>query len=189
MVYRDDLGAAYARIAALEAQLRSLGDPGGDGASAELVHLRAENEQLRQEVQRVRAEHDRLRELVTDTTATQAELGRVRAERDRLVARVQVLQRSRDAAAQPGPAPAPAPPRPAPVAPPKRQPTLWEHNRALPALRGGEPAGMACPMCRAAGQDVELVRKLGRFVKVRADDLYDSVACPRCMFVALARNG
>ncbi len=185
MSYRDDLAAAHARIAALEAQLRSAGDPTGQAATAELARLRQEN-------QRLLDENQRLRTLLATDQLRLKELEQLRDERNRLVERVRVLQTRR---AEPAPAPAPptrsatpVAPAPPPVAAATKRPTVWEHNRAQPALRRGEPAGVWCPTCRAAGQEVELMRRLGRFVKASADNLFESVACPRCLFTALQRR-
>ncbi len=177
MSYRDDLAAAHARIAALEAQLRSAGDPTGQAASAELAELRREN-------QRLLDDNQRLRTLLASDQLRLKELEQLRDERDRLVERVRVLQSRREA-----PAPTPASPTRsvAPIAPGKR-PTVWEHNRTQPAVRRGEPAGVWCPACRAAGEDVELMRRLGRFMKASAANLFESVACPRCLFTALLRT-
>ena len=186
MSCRDDLAAAHARIVALEAQLRSVGDPTGASTADELTRLRQENQRLQQELQRVRVEHDRVRERLNTAAVTQAEVTRLRDERDRLVARVQVLQRSRDVVAKPAPAPLPAP-RAAPTPTSTTRPSVWEHNRAQPAITRGERAGVWCPTCRLAGQEVEMVRKLG-VVKASTNAQYESVTCPRCLFAGLARK-
>lgn len=172
MAYRDDLEAALARVAALEAELRAGG--GSDAEAAAVAELRRDNAALRAELERAATR-------IADQAAAFDELTKLRAERDRLVERVRVLQTARDAAAH-APPPVPAPPRPA------KRPTVWEHNRALPPIGRGEPAGVWCPVCRAAGVEVELVKKLGRFVGHGGDADYDSVACPRCLFTALARR-
>jgi len=57
-------------------------------------------------------------------------------------------------------------------------PTLESHNRGAPPLDGGQPAGVRCPACAAAGEPVEM--RVG-LVASEFMDTYVAVACPRCL--------
>jgi cell division protein FtsB len=150
-------------------------------AKAELAELRRENATLRED-------NNRLRGMLSRDAARQKELDQLREERDRLVSRVRVLQSQRDSGKTTTAATAATAAAAAPARAATKRPTVWEHNRAQPAIKRGEPAGVWCPMCRAAGADVELVRYLGRFARVSDAASYESVACPRCLFTALRRK-
>jgi hypothetical protein len=65
---------------------------------------------------------------------------------------------------------------------------VWEQNRRRSPSSRGEPVDAWCPTCRALGEEVQLRRNLGRFVRASGASDYESVACPRCLFTALLRR-
>ena len=160
MSYRDDLEAAHARIAALEAELAAAADAVADASGDADSWQRAK---LADEVKQLRA-------IVEERRETIAEL---RAERDRLADWVEALEVERTARLLP---------------PGGVWPGLWDHNLGYPALADGTPANVACPRCRAAGVESQMVRDGG--VGIAPAPALDvvNVLCPRCLFAGLQRT-
>jgi uncharacterized coiled-coil protein SlyX len=174
MAFRDDLEAAHARIAALEAQLSEQRGTAAATSSEREVQWHAERSQLISHI----AELERT---VTERGATITQL---RGERDRLVERINILQRERTK--QPAaPAPAPA------VGSTKKWPLLWDHNRKFDPVGGGRAANVACPQCWFENVASEMMRDTGLEPVAKSDNAYVdvvAVVCPRCLFAAPMRT-
>lgn len=131
MTYRDDLEAAHARIAALEAELAHVRDEELGVAQRDTARVQAE---LGRELEAARSEVAQLRE----------QLARTRAECESYVERIRILQDERARRAQ-----APAAGKPivldrgaAPVCP-----HCKKLGRAVTLLRDAELTPGVCPQC------------------------------------------
>jgi hypothetical protein len=182
--YRDDLHAAHARIAALEAQLATRDDATEAARDEREAKWRAEREALHADREVL---HDKLSELRKEHNLALSSVKQLQSERDRLLERVRVLQTAR--AASP-PAQSEQPQKIVPQPQAGRWPSVWDHNRRFRAFEAGTPANVACPQCRLAGTEVQMVRGIAHEVKTIGDPAFEhaNVTCPRCLFAAFLRT-
>jgi DNA repair exonuclease SbcCD ATPase subunit len=161
MAHRDELEAALARADALERTVRDLEQRMQD-EQGDLPALRAE-------LKRVRTEREELAEQIRTLKET------LRVAESKREAVAQQLQKT-EARLQS---------ELAPRAQPTKLPSLWEHNVAAAATAAPserQPAGVACPRCRAEGHEVQLVKGSGG--QGFGALWLDNVLCPRCCLVA-----
>jgi hypothetical protein len=160
MTYRDDLEAAHARIAALEAEVAAqrgrAEEARRDGAEQE-----GERAGMAEEIKQLRAVVEERRAL----------LGQLRAERDQLAQRVRVLESER--AGFGGSA--------------RALPTLWERNRSFAPVAYGKVVDVACPACRAIGLESQMIREDGPGSAPATDLRFERVSCPSCLFTGALR--
>ena len=157
MAHRDELEAALARADALERTVRELEQRMQD----EPGDLPA----LRVELKRARSDREALAEQIRTLEE------RVRSAESKREAMAQQLQKT-EARLQ------------AELAPRAQQaklPSLWEHNVAASGMAkvSGKGMGVACPRCRAEGQEVELVR--GNSAQDTGSAWLVEAVCPRCL--------
>jgi hypothetical protein len=179
MSYRDDLEAAHARIEALEGELAGRGTPRDERLAAwnlERIQLQARITELEERDRERLATIAEIRKFQEDRVGVLDEL---RRERDRLVERVRVLQNARAEATS----------KIVPQPQGGKWPLLGDHNRRYPAATGGTPANVACPQCRAAGTETQLVRELVEVDPRKPASTSEPVTCPRCLFTGLLRIG
>jgi DNA repair exonuclease SbcCD ATPase subunit len=158
MAHRDELEAALARADALERTVRELEqrmqDEPGDlpALRVELKRARSDREAL---AEQIRTLEERVRSAESKREAVAQQLQKTEA---RLQAELAPRQQA-------------------------KLPALWEHNVAASAMAkpSTQPMGVACPRCRAEGQEVELVKGSGgqSFGSVWLVE----VICPRCLRV------
>jgi hypothetical protein len=164
--YRDDLQAAQARLAQLEAELEALREgkasatrPGGQrlesGPQSPVPGVRAVVSDLRALVsdykQKLAAAERRVAELELALEDGRKELGRERADREaerRAGERMWAMEVGRR----------------------EDMLTVTEHNRRKPADERGVLSGVLCPLCYLSGHRTEM-----RIVA-------EGASCPRCRF-------
>jgi hypothetical protein len=197
MTYRDDLEAALARIHALESELEARADGPDDPLSAiEVDRLKAERDRLREEVHLSAKRLDDLgplpaflnaqirglqKELLEAKEKAQQELLEAKEGAETMKAdRNRLVDKVLDLERRL------AELRPAPNE--GRLPSVFDRNRSFDRMTGGQPAGVACARCRAEGFEVEMRRDSGLELLPPGGNCI-SVVCPRCADFALARLG
>lgn len=68
-------------------------------------------------------------------------------------------------------------------------PALWDHNRRFASVAAGKVTNVVCPNCRAAGDEIQMVRELGAGSAIAQESAYEleEVTCPRCLFTGWLR--
>jgi DNA repair exonuclease SbcCD ATPase subunit len=182
MPYREELEAAYAQIAALEAKIATLqleimheftekeftelAQKLMEEQSKEQRKAAALQESLQEQGQRLTEEQRRAIELEVSLREQGDELTEARRQIQQHKKMLAELQRRFNS----------APPNSLEMAP--RMPSLIEHNRNVKSTPfRGAPAGVLCPECLNVGEQVEMLLGSEQLTLLG----YGDVRCPKCL--------
>jgi hypothetical protein len=178
--YRDDMEAALGRIASLEAMLREQSAPDPDAgvradleaARGEIAELQAQLSAYKRALQEYHEDQETIPyaqddELMLEDGETALQDSNEEQERTELAGKIRL------------------------PAAPAQLPSLFDHNRGFAPITTGEPSGVICPLCLAAGERVEMRRQIGASIATGIQDAgafdFTNVCCPRCMLMSFKR--